>query len=275
VPPSLDRFAGWSGEMDAELLEVVTGLQSDLAALGDEYARQQALLQEGTVQLRREAEGLQREIAQFRTGDRDVSTDTEAPQAARLRRLLRAELGLSGDEVPYLCTLLRVPDASWQDAVEGLLGRDRFHLLVPAEHYDAAMALYRRRCHKDGLHGVGLLDGEWLVANAPPACPGTLAQEVETDHPAARAFVDLVLGGYVQCEALEDLRDHHAAVTPECFVRRNFATEHLDPRVYRRWFIGERAIPRQIEAREERLAAIAEEMVSRQAAPRAWPGGWP
>jgi uncharacterized protein YPO0396 len=74
-----------------------------------------------------------------------------------------------------------------------------------------------------------------------------------------------VLGGYVQCEALEDLRDHRTAVTRECFVRRNFTTSHLDPRVYRRWFTGERAIPRQIEGREERLAAIAEEMVGLQA----------
>ena len=135
------------------------------------YAEQQALLKEQVDQLRQEAERLQREINQLRTGDRDVSYETEAPQAARLRRLLRAELGLAADEVPYLCTLLRVPDESWQDAVEGMLGRSRFDLLVPPEHYDAAMRLYRRRRHKDGLHGVGLLDAERLVANARAARP--------------------------------------------------------------------------------------------------------
>ena len=264
VPSFLDRFAGWSGEMDGDLLDVIAGLQGDLEALGNEYARQQALLQEKVGQLRREAGSLQREIAQLRTGDRDVSTDSEAPQAARLRRLLRAGLGLSADEVSYLCTLLRVPDESWQDAVEGLLGRNRFHLLVPPGHYDAAIALYRRRRHKDRLHGVGLLDGERLVAHARSPRPGTLAHEVATDHPAARAFVDLVLGGYVQCDSLEDLRDHRTAVTRECFVRRTYTTSHLDPHIYRRWFIGERAIPRQIEQREERLDAIAKEMADLQ-----------
>ncbi len=264
APPSLDRFAERSEEIDTELLEIIADLQGELETLGDEYARQKALLQEQAAQLRREAEGLQREITQLRTGDRDVSTDTEAPQSARLRRLLRAELGLGADDVPYLCTLLRVPDESWQDAVEGLLGRNRFHLLVPPEHYDTAMALYRRCRHRDRLHGVGLLDGERLVANARLARSGTLAHEVETNHPTARAFVDLVLGGYVQCDSLEDLRDHRTAVTRECFVRRTYTTSHLDPRFYRRWFIGERAIPRQIEQREERLAAIAEEMVALQ-----------
>jgi uncharacterized protein YPO0396 len=281
VPESLQRFVqfcsgarAW-GEPDPSapaLLEMVADLQGDLATLGDEYARQRTLLDQQATRLRHEAEGLQREITQLRTGDRDVSTDTEAPQAASLRRLLRAELGLAADEVPYLCTLLRVADETWQDAVEGLLSRNRFHLLVPPEHYDVAMDLYHRRRHRDSLHGVGLLDGERLVANgsaessrsAHAARYGTLADEVETDHPAARAFVDLVLGGYAKCDSLEDLRQHRTAVTRECFVRRNYTTSHLNPHVYRRWFIGERAIPRQIEQREERLNAIAQEMVGLQ-----------
>ncbi len=265
VPESLVRFAGWSGEVGAGLQDIVARLQGDLATLGGEHARQRALLDEQAAQLHREAEGLQREITQLRTGDREVSTDTEAPEAARLRHLLRAELGLSVDQVPYLCTLLRVPDPAWQDAVEGLLGRNRFHLLVQPEHYDAAIDLYRRRRHKEGLHGVGLLDSEKLLTHGQPARPGTLAAEVETDHPAARAFVDLVLGGYAKCDSLEDLRQNRTAVTRECFVRRNYTTMHLNPRVYRRWFIGERAIPRQIEQREERLNAIAQDMVSLQA----------
>jgi uncharacterized protein YPO0396 len=264
VPAALERLAEGPGELGAELLETIAALQEELTELGGEYARQQALLDEEVARLRSEAEGLARDITRLRTGDRDVSTDTEAPEAARLRRLLRAELGLGADEVPYLCTLLRVPDESWQDAVEGLLGHNRFHLLVPPAHYDAAMALYQRRRQKDGLHGVGLIDGERLVAHARPARPGSLAEEIETGHAVARAFVDLLLGGYVRCETLEALRDERTALTRDCFVRRNFATSHMNPRVYRRWFIGERAIPRQIEQREQRLTEIAGEMAGLQ-----------
>jgi uncharacterized protein YPO0396 len=246
------------------LVETIGALQEALAELGGEYARQQALLDEQVARLRAEAEELAREITRLRTGDRDVSTDTEAPEAARLRRLLRAELVLSADEVPYLCTLLRVPDESWQDAVEGLLGRNRFHLLVPPAHYDAAMALYQRRRQKDGLHGVGLIDSERLLAHAKPARPGSLAEQVEADHPVAQALADLLLGSYTRCETLEALRDERRAVTRDCFVRRSFTTSHLNPRVYRRWFIGERAIPRQIEQREQRQADIADELVGLQ-----------
>jgi uncharacterized protein YPO0396 len=265
VPEALERMAEGPAELKAEMLETIAALQENLAELGSEYARQQALLDEQVARLRSEAEELAREITRLRTGDRDVSTDTEAPEAARLRRLLRAELGLGADEVPYLCTLLRVPDESWQDAVEGLLGRNRFHLLVPRAHYDTAMALYQRRRQKDGLHGVGLIDGERLLAHARPARTGSLAEEIGTEHPAARAFVDLLLGSYVRCETLEALRDQRTAVTRDCFVRRNFTTSHMNPRVYRRWFIGERALPRQIEQREQRLDEIAKEMAGLQA----------
>jgi len=45
-------------------------------------------------------------------------------------------------------------------------------------------------------------------------------------------------------------------------VRRNYTDSHLNPQVYGRWFIGERATPRQIESRQKRLDEIAGEMVT-------------
>jgi uncharacterized protein YPO0396 len=239
-------------------------LQTDLQTLGHLYADQMALLQNESRQLRQEAEQLQQEIHKLRTGDRAVGYDTAAPESSRLRRLLRAELGLSADEVIPLYEALHVPDEAWQNAVEGILGRTRFDLLVPPEHYDAAMRLYRQRREKDNLHGVGLPDADRILKNTRPAQANGLAVEVETDHPAARAFVDLLLGGYVKCDTLEALRDHRTAVTRDCFVRRNFTSSHMDPRHYQRWFIGERATPRQIEQREEQLTAIGQKLAGLQ-----------
>ncbi|RME49418.1 MAG: hypothetical protein D6796_04980, partial [Caldilineae bacterium] len=259
IPPSLTAFLE-----TPDAPETIRAMQQSLEALGRHYAEQHALLKKQSADLRAEAETLQREIHQLRTGDHDVSYEAAAPQAARLRRLLRAELGLPADQVIYLCTALHIPDESWQDAVEGVLGRSRFDLLVPPEHYDAAMRLYRQRRHKDNLHGVGLIDTARILEHTRSPRPGSLATEVETGHPAARALVDLLLGGYVKCDTLEDLRNRRMAVTRECFVRRNYTTRHLNPRHYRRWFIGQRAIPRQIEQREERLAAIGQELATLQ-----------
>ena len=265
IPPALQSFVEIDATSDVpRATDLVTQLQVDLLQLGNDYATQHALLKNQSDQLRREAEQLQREINQLRTGDRAASYEAEAPQSNRLRRLLRAELNLAADEVIPLYEALRVPDEAWQNAVEGILGRTRFDLLVPPEYYDQAMRLYRQRRIDDDLHGVGLPDADRMLRHARAAQPNSLAAEVEIDHPAARAFIDLLLGGYVKCDTLEALRDHRTAVTRDCFVRRNFTSSHLNPRFYRRWFIGDRAIPRQIEQREERLSAIAQELAGLQ-----------
>lgn len=261
IPDLLQTFT----KKDPSLVISYSSLVNSLQTLGNDYAAQSALVENQSRELRVEADQLQREIQQLRTGDRAASFEAEAPQAARLRRLLRAELGLSADEAVPLYEVLDVPDENWQDAVEGILGRVRFNLLVPPEHYDAAMELYRQRRLKDHLHGVGLPDTERILAHTPQQSLKSLAGEVQTDHPAARAYIDLLLGSYIKCDTLEALRDHRTAVTRDCFVRRNFTGSHLNPRHYRRWFIGQRAVPRQIEEREERLTAIGQALSDLQA----------
>ncbi|MBN1889273.1 MAG: AAA family ATPase [Thermoflexales bacterium] len=253
--------------------EGLSRLQAELESLGQSYAGQSALLNEQARRLREEAEQVQREISQLRTGDRETSYEAEAPEAVRLRRLLRAELGLGADELPFLCTVLDVPDESWQDAVEGVLGRNRFCLLVPPQHYDAAMQLYHQRRHKDKLHGVGLPDIERILSHSDLTGCGRpasdrklsgLANEVHTPHEGARAFVDLLLGNVVKCDTLEELRQHRTAVTRDGFLRRSYTTAHMNPHVYRHWFVGSRAVPRQIEQREARLEEIRVELLARQ-----------
>ena len=263
LPPELDAFLESTPQYPIPNIQLqITKLQAPLSSLSHHFASQATLLDERARQLREEAETLEREIRQLRTGDREASYQSEAPQAVRLQQLLRAQLGLRADEVVFLAEVLTIPDESWQDAVEGVLGRSRFTLLVPPAQYAAAMHLYRERRHKDHLHGVGLLDTERLLGDATPRgpAPTSLAAEVRTDHPAARAFADLLLGNIVKCDALEDLRAHRTAITREAFLRRNYTTSHLDPRVYRRWFIGARATPRQVEQRQARVEEIAGEM---------------
>jgi uncharacterized protein YPO0396 len=171
-------------------------LISDLESLGHDFATQWALLEEQVRRLREEGERIEGEIRGLRAGDREASYEAEAPEASRLRRLLSAELGLGADEVIFLCTALHVPDESWQDAVEGVLGANRFTLLVPPSRYDAALRLYRERRQRDNLHGVGVIDTDRITQHGPRNTPAdSLAAGVSTDHSAARAFVDLVLGG--------------------------------------------------------------------------------
>ncbi|MEW5939771.1 MAG: ATP-binding protein, partial [Chloroflexota bacterium] len=261
IPAELDSFVHAP-------LTTSHALLPTLQSLSNNFSREEILLSQKVTELRDEGSKLEDEIRKLRTGDRDTSYETESPHAARLRHLLRAELNLGTDEVKYLCDELSIPDESWQDAVEGLLGFNRFTLLVPPEQYNAAMKIYRK--HKDSIHGATLLDTEAILNHKtehttrpmPHVPRNTLSSEISTSNPAARAYVDLLLGNHVKCEKIEDLREHRTAITRDCFVRRNFTDSHLNPNIYRRWFIGERAAPRQIEHRQARLDEIAGEMVS-------------
>jgi uncharacterized protein YPO0396 len=267
IPESLDLFIQQEASAFTFDIARFTELQTDLQNLGNDYAAQAALVENDSRRLRQEAEDIQKQIHKLRTGDTLASYEAEAPQSSRLRMLLRAELNLSAEQVVPLYEVLQVADESWQNAVEGILGRTRFDLLVPPEHYDAAMRIYRRRRIEDKLHGVGLPDTDRILKNASkaPDRADSLAAEVQTDHPAARAFVDLLLGNYIKCDTLDALRDHRTAVTRDCFVRRNFTNSHMNPHFYQRWFIGERAPARLIEQREEQLAAIGQELAALQA----------
>jgi uncharacterized protein YPO0396 len=257
----------------------IRNTQQSLTSLGEHYSREQTLLNEQAAQLKAEAEKLADEIRKLRTGDREASVKVEAPHTSRLREILRAELGLGANEVVYLCDVLQIPNPEWQNAVEGLLGFNRFTLLVPPAHYDSAMQLYRK--YKDTIHGATLLDTEAILQQKTEHATRanvnkytgkqvdngtrntqheTLSSEVLTENPAARAFINIILGNYVKCSTLEQLRNHRTAITQECFVRRNFTDSHLNPQVYKRWFIGERAAPRQIEQRESRIDEIADEL---------------
>jgi uncharacterized protein YPO0396 len=259
IPSSLATFLTEHETRNTE--ETLRKTQQSLTTLGEHYSRDQILLSEQASQLKAEAEKLDDEIRKLRTGDRETSVKVEVPHSARLREILRAELGLGANEVTYLCDVLQIPDPEWQNAVEGILGFNRFVLLVPPAHYDAAMQIYRK--YKDTIHGATLLDTESILSKTTEHATRTsdsLAYEIQTDHPAASAFINIILGNYIKCDNIEQLRNHRTAITRECFVRRNFTDSHLNPHVYRRWFIGERAAPRQIEQHETRIKEIAAEL---------------
>ena len=268
IPSAIETFISNKDTQKTE--HAIRELQESLATLSQTYSREQALLNEQATQLKAEAEKFDDEIRKLRTGDRETSVKVEVPHSARLREILRAELGLGTNEVTYLCDILQIPDPEWQNAIEGILGFNRFVLLVPPAHYDDAMQIYRK--HKDTIHGATLLDTESILQQKTehiipkrsgvdaPHNSDSLASEIQTDHPAARAFINIILGNYVKCSNIEQLRNHRTAITRECFIRRNFTDSHLNPQVYRRWFIGERAAPRQIEQRETRIKEIASEL---------------
>ena len=155
-----------------------------------------------------------------------------------------------------LCELVDIPNERWQNAVEGYLNTQRFDLFVPGDRFDEALAVYERVKVDRKIASVGLVNSDALVRSRPSALPGSLADEVVTADPAARAHVDRLLGRVMKCETEQELKRYPVAITPTCMTYRNFTARQIEFGVYAVPFVGSRAIARQIELKEQRLVAV-------------------
>jgi len=237
-----------------------TAPPADLSALGPaleslthQVIQREIRLKDEQAALRSEKKELDEALARLRKNRRDYPSSVEA-----LRDAIRQEL--NGLEARVLCELLEIPNERWQNAVEGYLNTQRFDLFVPPEAFDAALAVYERTKVERRIQSVGLVNSEALLRSQPAAVPGSLAEEVETADPAARAYIDRLLGRVMKCESEQELKRYPVAITPTCMTYRNHTARQIEFRVYEVPYIGSRAIARQIELKEQRLKAVRERL---------------
>lgn len=209
--------------------------------------------------LRRDQARLEEEIAALHAGG-----GVTYPEAARRGQALLA--ALCGGPPPLLCELLDIPDETWQDAIEGLLGDQRFALVVRPECFDAALEMLHAARDEQGLHAVGLLDlaplcGQSGGRGGDGTTDNTLAAHVVPRDPRLTAFLSSALGQTVLCTSPGDLRAAGTAVTHDVMVYSDQIARGLNPHTYRPRFIGEeRARRSQIESRERVLQAACREI---------------
>jgi len=177
----------------------------------------------------------------------------------QLRTIMEQELG----EMPRLvCELLDVPDPRWQEAVEAQLGMRRFAMLVSPQLFDSAVAVLDRVRASHRIYGIRLLDtGNIRVFALTRALPdASLARKVETTDTALRAYLDMVLGGIMTCEAREQLRLHRHAITPDLFTYNENSVYTMDPRAFKPLCIGSRAKQIRLEEIKSELQDIGDRL---------------
>ncbi|MCC7385223.1 MAG: hypothetical protein IT384_25470 [Deltaproteobacteria bacterium] len=187
---------------------------------------------------------------------------------AALLHLLAVKLRGAREPRP-LCELIEVPSERWRDAVEGYLNTRRFDVIVAPEDYPRALSLYER--HKRDyplpgrgpvfIGGVGLVDIEKIQRQSPRVEHRSLAEQVETEDPYARAYCDYVLGDVVCVDDEQSLRKHRSAITDSVMVYRNYVARQTPRHVYSRHFIGSAARLRRLKEVIERLAELSELVV--------------
>jgi len=240
-----------------DLAEMLARTEPLLTVAGERVQKTWIAAQTRLETLRHERERLHNEIAALRAGGGVIY-----PESARRGQALLAPV--CGAPPPLLCELLEIPDESWQDAIEGILGDYRFALIVPPEHFALALEVLHRARDEQGLHGVGLLD---LAAPTTRAAGevahrvDSLASHVVSREPRLTAFLDAFLGPIRLSASVAELRAVSSSVTDDVMLYGDAIARGIDPRMYRPRFIGEeRARRSQLEIRDVALQEVCREI---------------
>ncbi|MBS7007508.1 ATP-binding protein [Anaerostipes sp.] len=153
--------------------------------------------------------------------------------------------------VHILADLLDMRSETWHKAVEGYLGSNKLALVVEPDYAKAAMEIYREMDQKTFFR-VSVLDTERVQEEKPAVAGQALAEEVITEKPFVRAFVDLLLGRVIKCHTIDELRQQRTGVTPDCLLYKNFQLKRLNPADYtKRSYIGESSMKQRIKDLEQ------------------------
>lgn len=207
---------------------------------------------------------------------KELQAEREALQAGRQRytdgveallHLLRSKLKV---EPRPLCELIDVVEERWRDAVEGYLNTRRFDIIVAPEEFSRALQLYERNKAGYALPGrgtpvfissVGLVDIERIQSNSPRCAPRSLASQIETEDPRARAYCDYVMGNVICVDSEQELRHHAQAITDTVMLYKGYVARQTDRRVYERKYLGAAARVQRMAAIDDRLAWLGARLV--------------
>lgn len=189
-----DRLADLDAEL-APLMERVHGPDGLYASVTREQGRQQDKAQA----LQEEIEGLAKRRQGLEDGRMDVPDDVEAA-------VTFLESKYPGARPKVLCNLVQPREGSrWQNAIEGLLGGNRFLILVEADFEARAI-----RAVRNELRGIAasVVQGELArqrAANQALPADSILHELVIADE-TARAYLIASYGRYVKVRDAEALR---------------------------------------------------------------------
>lgn len=184
----------------------------------------------------------------------------------QLRERIAAELRRQGAEeiqVDILADVLEIAEGEerWRGAVEGYLNAQKFYLLIPPVHYQAALSFYDRIKGDYRGNSFGLVDiGKLRQEENRTVRENSLAQKVETENGLARAYVDFLLGGVVCCDQVEQLRAYRKAITPEGMVYQGYVARPLRRDLMENAFIGRRAVALRIAKLEAEIQSAEAEL---------------
>ncbi|MDR0689927.1 MAG: hypothetical protein LBG08_06660 [Spirochaetaceae bacterium] len=210
-----------------------------------------------------ERENLQRRRTDLREQQRSLEKGIYPfpRDALDLKEIIAEGLRIkTGQAVPVLilAEAAEIPDPRWRNVIEAYLSTQKFYLIVPPEHFTAALRVYNAIKHERRVYRTGIVDIEKIENLNPRAEPGSLAEELSTENPLARLFLDYALGRVMKCENADDLRRFRTALTSDGMLYQGFVLQAIDPERWARPAIGKEAVRRRLEAVKQELERLEE-----------------
>lgn len=196
-------------------------------------------------ELRRQVQEHRAQLEKLKKGVKSYPKDLVA-----LRDYLQNALSQKDDEpicVSILADLITIAESEWVNVVEGYLRRQKFYLLVSPEQYRNAVRVFKRYSRENQCYKYRLVHTESILKEQIKVRDNSLARVIATDDPAARKYVDYLLGRVERVDDIGAVDGRRTAITADGMLYQGFSTARMNAADWQMRYIGQDSIPQQIE----------------------------
>lgn len=179
------------------------------------------------------------EISQLEQGITPLPKDVQ-----KLKEILRDETGV---ELNVLAEVCEINDPAWGNVLEGFLGKRRYYFIPDESLVSRSLKIYDRHKRNLGGYNGGIVNVKEFRKSGRPPMKGSLAEEILTENPALRGYLNQLLGDTIKCEAAADLEKVRKGITREGMRHTGGAFFPMNPRDWQHPMIGQEGRKRRLE----------------------------
>ena len=193
----------------------------------------------------RRVEDYRAQLTELRKGIKSYPKDLLTLRAF-LQDNLSAQNGQS-IKVSILADLITITDSVWINVTEGYLRRQKLYLLTEPQYYRQAVALLKKFSRENHCYQYRIVNTGSVLSESMEIRTNSLAKIIETNHPAARKYVDYLLGRVERVDDISLVNGMRTAVTADGMLYQGFATARMNEADWQMRYIGQDSIAQQIE----------------------------
>jgi len=232
---------------------------NDVQTLKDTLIRENAISGQEFAAKKALRDGLETEIA-------NLKQNINCPVPVRFlieeikEECLRHGINESELYVTPVADVLEVTDESWRRALEGLLGANRFDLLVPNVAYKVAHSVFVKHPEIKDYFGFGVLNEESLFEECDR--PDSVAQYLKSNNKWALNYAKKILGDIKPSDSAPNPASKDKVVTKEGLFFDGYAIRRLVEDDMARPYLGQASKRLALEIAQKKYDEVSKEVTA-------------